>query len=54
MQEKTARSLGINITKGPSNIWAFDGSLSSTKGRASSVLVDIGGVHGQLYFIIVD
>ncbi|KAJ1499546.1 hypothetical protein HMI54_011675 [Coelomomyces lativittatus] len=54
MQEKTARSLGINITEGPSNIRAFDGSLSSTKGGASSVLVDIGGVHGRLYFVIVD
>ncbi|KAJ1503203.1 hypothetical protein HMI54_008324, partial [Coelomomyces lativittatus] len=54
MQEKTARSLGINVTEGPSNIRAFDGSLSSTKGGASSVLVDIGGVHGLLYFVIVD
>ncbi|KAJ1508524.1 hypothetical protein HMI54_003176 [Coelomomyces lativittatus] len=54
MQEKMAQSLGINITKGPSNIRAFDGSLSLTKDGASSVLVDIIGVHGLLYFIIVD
>ncbi|KAJ1498320.1 hypothetical protein HMI54_012770, partial [Coelomomyces lativittatus] len=40
MQEKMAQSLGINITEGP-----YGPSL---------VLVDIRGVHGLLYFVIVN
>ncbi|KAJ1502199.1 hypothetical protein HMI55_003014 [Coelomomyces lativittatus] len=54
MQDKTAQSLGINITEGPSNIWPFDSSLFSTKGGASLVLMDIRGVHRLLYFFIID
>ncbi|KAJ1498535.1 hypothetical protein HMI54_012592 [Coelomomyces lativittatus] len=54
MQERKARQLGINITEGPTNIQGFDGTLSVTKGGARSVQVDIGGVNGLLYFVIVE
>ncbi|KAJ1499254.1 hypothetical protein HMI54_011958 [Coelomomyces lativittatus] len=54
MQERKARQLGINITEGLTNIQGFDGTLSVTKGGARSVQVDIGGVNGLLYFVIVE
>ncbi|KAJ1503437.1 hypothetical protein HMI54_008081 [Coelomomyces lativittatus] len=49
-----AREIGVNIIEGATVLRGFDGTSTTTTGTARSVHVDIGGVQGLLYFIVVE
>ncbi|KAJ1502237.1 hypothetical protein HMI55_002992 [Coelomomyces lativittatus] len=54
MRASKAKEISVNVTEGATILRGFDGSSSITTGTARSVHVDVGGIQGLLFFIVVE